>query len=634
MTRWVDSTAALEVVTPDGTELLRVVKNGVSKAVRTGDIADADAAAAIAAHVAQSDPHTQYLKESGARAELGLDTTDSPQFTAINLGHASDATLTRSAAGRLAVEGTELAFARYYDVNSPAYAGSIQAAIDAAAAAGGGTVIVPCGTYALGSTGLTMKDNVIVQGLGWPTITYTGSGTMFGASSSAPLYRSGVRDVQINEGSSCAKVFDLLSAYQCDFRNIRLLGTCATSVVFNLESNSSGSTNPDGNRNVVFNYFANILHDGSCGTLVRMYGTGTDGVSVTAPVTLNTFVSVNARSVKVIGIEFARWCDSNYFAGITRISLTADNAIGVIHNSLNVAVNCGVYANNFDHLAVDTFGNPGVYNGRVGLKMNHTKQNYVGILYQYPVAEGGSFLTTANSTCYMVRMVNETSNNFDVYSDNNFFDKVEVTATGRVNFGDDVTITHATDQLSFTGAGAAGYGFDSLITASRAGVGFLANNTTNAASNTGMILRSARATSAASDDIHMLFQLKDSAGNQTDYARIKGLIESNTDTSETGQIRFGVSVSGTVADRYIMSATAFSPNSNGQVALGTTALRFGAAHLNPVAVASLPTGAAGSVAFASNGRKNGEGAGAGTGVLCFHDGTAWRACDTGATVAA
>lgn len=51
-------------------------------------------------------------------------------------------------------------------------------------------------------------------------------------------------------------------------------------------------------------------------------------------------------------------------------------------------------------------------------------------------------------------------------------------------------------------------------------------------------------------------------------------------------------------------------------------------------VAGLPTGAAGRQAFATNGRKNGEGAGAGTGVLVFHDGTAWRACDTGATVSA
>lgn len=52
-------------------------------------------------------------------------------------------------------------------------------------------------------------------------------------------------------------------------------------------------------------------------------------------------------------------------------------------------------------------------------------------------------------------------------------------------------------------------------------------------------------------------------------------------------------------------------------------------------VAGLPAaGTAARVAFASNGRKAGEGGGAGTGVLVFDDGTAWRACDTGATVAA
>ena len=51
-------------------------------------------------------------------------------------------------------------------------------------------------------------------------------------------------------------------------------------------------------------------------------------------------------------------------------------------------------------------------------------------------------------------------------------------------------------------------------------------------------------------------------------------------------------------------------------------------------VASLPALSAGSIAYASNGRKNGEGAGVGTGVLVFRDATAWRACDTGATVAA
>jgi hypothetical protein len=52
-------------------------------------------------------------------------------------------------------------------------------------------------------------------------------------------------------------------------------------------------------------------------------------------------------------------------------------------------------------------------------------------------------------------------------------------------------------------------------------------------------------------------------------------------------------------------------------------------------VAALPAvHLAGDTYFATNGRKNGEGAGAGTGVLVFSDGTAWRAVDTGATVAA
>ncbi len=41
-------------------------------------------------------------------------------------------------------------------------------------------------------------------------------------------------------------------------------------------------------------------------------------------------------------------------------------------------------------------------------------------------------------------------------------------------------------------------------------------------------------------------------------------------------------------------------------------------------VANLPTGAAGMVAYASNGRKGGEGAGAGTGVPVYFSNAAWR----------
>lgn len=52
-------------------------------------------------------------------------------------------------------------------------------------------------------------------------------------------------------------------------------------------------------------------------------------------------------------------------------------------------------------------------------------------------------------------------------------------------------------------------------------------------------------------------------------------------------------------------------------------------------VAALPAvHVVGDIYFATNGRKNGEGGGAGTGVLVFSDGTNWIAVDSGATVAA
>ncbi len=52
-------------------------------------------------------------------------------------------------------------------------------------------------------------------------------------------------------------------------------------------------------------------------------------------------------------------------------------------------------------------------------------------------------------------------------------------------------------------------------------------------------------------------------------------------------------------------------------------------------VAALPAaGQASRVRFATDGRKTGEGAGVGTGVLVYDDGTAWRRVDDGTTVAA
>ena len=47
--------------------------------------------------------------KNSARSDLGLDTTDSPEFAGLNLGNATDTTITRVGPGVVAVEGTQLA---------------------------------------------------------------------------------------------------------------------------------------------------------------------------------------------------------------------------------------------------------------------------------------------------------------------------------------------------------------------------------------------------------------------------------------------------------------------------------------------------------------------------------------------
>ncbi len=47
------------------------------------------------------------VAESGAtlRTSIGVGTGDSPQFTGVNIGHASDTTVTRASSGDINVEG-------------------------------------------------------------------------------------------------------------------------------------------------------------------------------------------------------------------------------------------------------------------------------------------------------------------------------------------------------------------------------------------------------------------------------------------------------------------------------------------------------------------------------------------------
>lgn len=54
--------------------------------------------------------------------------------------------------------------------------------------------------------------------------------------------------------------------------------------------------------------------------------------------------------------------------------------------------------------------------------------------------------------------------------------------------------------------------------------------------------------------------------------------------------------------------------------------------LTNYSVSTLPPAFPGGLAYATDGRKNGEAAAKGTGVMVFSDVTHWCACDTGAAV--
>jgi hypothetical protein len=64
---------------------------------------------------------------STARTNIGLGTGDSPQFTAVNVGNASDTTVTRESAGVIAVEGSNVLMASNIGGSVQAYDAELQA---------------------------------------------------------------------------------------------------------------------------------------------------------------------------------------------------------------------------------------------------------------------------------------------------------------------------------------------------------------------------------------------------------------------------------------------------------------------------------------------------------------------------
>jgi len=270
---------------------------------------------------------------------------------------------------------------------------AIQAAIDAASATGG-AVYFPAGTYLVASS-LTLKPRVILLGDADAQIKWVGgAGTVITSGTTTLLYESGICGIDIDSNTATTALL-LNSPTFCRFENIRISANSAAQVCIDIQCNGSGETNAWGNRNAWANRFDAIWQDGTCGTGLRMQGDGPTGGPPTAVVTLNTFRHVLFTGIAVRGFDFAEWVDSNYFDGISYAYLIANNAVGAEFNTANPTGNHGVYANNFSHLAVDSFG---VYTGRVALKLNYCKNILIDNFFNDPIAEGGDIVVSATDT--------------------------------------------------------------------------------------------------------------------------------------------------------------------------------------------------------------------------------------------
>lgn len=93
-----------------GAKAIRKISGGADAALAAGDLAGGETYLVVYRASANSAAGAWVLVGAGGvtRASLGLDTTDSPQFAGLNIGAATDTTLSRGAAGFVAVEGNRV----------------------------------------------------------------------------------------------------------------------------------------------------------------------------------------------------------------------------------------------------------------------------------------------------------------------------------------------------------------------------------------------------------------------------------------------------------------------------------------------------------------------------------------------
>jgi len=154
-----DSTYSASSFEPADATILKSAAIGVSVQAYDAQLADVAGLAVTDGNFIVGNG-TNFVAESGAtaRTSLGLGTGDSPEFTAVNIGNASDTTITRSSAGVIAVEGSNVLMAS--NIGSTVQAYDAQLADVAGLTPTDNGVIIGNGTNFVVESGATLKTSL------------------------------------------------------------------------------------------------------------------------------------------------------------------------------------------------------------------------------------------------------------------------------------------------------------------------------------------------------------------------------------------------------------------------------------------------------------------------------------------
>lgn len=500
-----------------------------------------------------------WTVESGAtaRTSLGLGTGDSPQFTAVNVGHASDTPLARIAAGRPSVAGVELA-----------------------------RIVVPYGA----TTTINVPADYATIAAAWAAIQdWIVNGTLI---------------IQVADGTHT--ITSALTLEHPFGENIRLIGNTSTptNCVIKVSTAINGIYVGDGCSIDLIDGFR-IYHD----TLAARASTAGILADRGASVKLGTAVRVEgfywgyfARRgsyIEALSTQATACGDAGYHA-LDGGMIDATSSTSTNNNASGDSLGCGyvaeggiIIANSATATGNWLHGFNAIQNGRIkctsatgststtgngfnadtgGAIYAHGANADGNAGYGWAIVDDASIITgtitnsgTANTSGlfrpYLEEFLSTQPGSRVVSTSTNADRRYDTKGTGShfINVDGTVRLTVAT----------AGITAAVPVTITSATASLLTTTTENSANVQLARFDSDRASAATSDQSYTSYYMSDTTGTQREAVRLTNLVADGIGASWRTQLLLSLATGGTLTSMYRLSTTAISPVTNDAAALGS-----------------------------------------------------------------